>query len=64
MAIETEVAQHYGKPGIAERILAALAAVNGADAPVTVDALSVLDHFHGRGIVATQELIAVLKLLT
>ena len=61
MAIETEVAQHYGKPGIAERILAALAAVNGADAPVTVDALSVLDHFHGRGIVATQELITVLK---
>lgn len=58
MTIETEVAQHYGKAGIAERILAALQAANQ---PVTVDALSVLDHFHGRGIVATQELVAVLK---
>ena len=61
MAIETEVAAHYGRDGIAERILTALAAANGANAPVTVDALSVLDHFHGRGIVATQELVAVLK---
>src|SRR5580704_15595890 len=61
MAIETDVAQHYGSGGIAERILAALRAANGADAPVTVDALSVLDHFHGRGIAATQELVALLK---
>ena len=61
MAIESDVASHYGNAGIAERILAALRAVNGADAPVTVEALSVIDHFHGRGIVATQELIAVLQ---
>lgn len=61
MAIETDVAQHYGNAGIAERILAALRAANGADAPVTVDALSVLDHFHGRGITATQELVALLQ---
>lgn len=61
MAIETNVAHHYGTSGIAERILAALKAANGADAPVTVDTLSVLDHFHGRGIVATRELVELLK---
>jgi SAM-dependent methyltransferase len=61
MAIETDVARHYGNAGIAGRILAALRAANGADAPVTVEALSVLDHFHGRGIVATKELVEILK---
>jgi ubiquinone/menaquinone biosynthesis C-methylase UbiE len=61
MTTETEVARHYGNHGIAERILAALRVANGADAPVTVEALSVLDHFHGRGVVATKELVAVLK---
>jgi len=61
MAIETDVAQHYGSADIADRILAALRAVNGADAPITVDALAVLDHFHGRGIVATKELVELLK---
>ena len=61
MAIETEIARHYGNGEIVERILAALRAANGPDAPVTVDALSVLDHFHGRGIAATQELVALLK---
>ena len=61
MAIESDVAGHYGNAGIAERILAALKAAHGADAPVTVDTLSVLDHFHGRGIVATQELVERLK---
>ena len=61
MAIETDVSRHYGNAGIAERILAALREVNGAAAAVTVEALSVLDHFHGRGIVATEELVALLK---
>jgi len=61
MAIENDVARHYGNAGIAERILAALRTANGSDTPITVDALSVLDHFHGRGIVATQELVALLK---
>ena len=61
MAVENDVAQHYGTSGIAERILAALWATSAPDAPVTVDALSVLDHFHGRGIVATKELVELLK---
>src|ERR1700721_1132338 len=61
MAIESEVSRHYGNAGIAERILAALRAANGVDAPITADALSVLDHFHGRGIAATKELVELLK---
>jgi sarcosine/dimethylglycine N-methyltransferase len=61
MAIESDVAGHYGNTGIAERILAALRAANGADAPITVDALAAIDHFHGRGIVATRELVELLK---
>jgi sarcosine/dimethylglycine N-methyltransferase len=61
MAAETPVTRHYGSAGIAERILGALRAANGADAPVTVEALSVLDHFHGRGIVATKELVEMLR---
>ena len=50
---EKQVAQHYGSAGIAERVLAALREANGPDAPVTPDALAPLDHFHGRGVVAT-----------
>ncbi len=58
---DNPVARHYGNEGIAGRILAALREANGADAPVTVDVLSVMDHFHGRGIAATEELVALLK---
>ena len=61
MAIESDVAGHYGNAGIAERIVAALHAANGADAPITVDALSAIDHFHGRGILATKELVELLQ---
>jgi len=58
--IETGVAQHYGSDGIAERVLAALRAASGADAPVTVEALAPADHFHGRGVLATAELATLL----
>jgi SAM-dependent methyltransferase len=61
MTDKNAVAQHYGQAGIAERILAALREANGGDAPVTVEALSVMDHFHGRGVVATEELAELLK---
>ena len=50
------VAQHYGIEGIAERALAALRAANGPDAPVTPETLAPIDHFHGRGVLATEEL--------
>src|SRR2546423_772225 len=56
------VAQHYGSAGIAERVLAVFRAANGPDAPVTPESLAPFDHFHGRGIVATQELAAQLAL--
>src|SRR5204863_8348541 len=67
MVTEERVAQHYGSAGIAERILAALRAAQGVDAPVTpdapitVDALAPLDHFHGGGVIATQALAAILN---
>ncbi len=61
MVAEERVAQHYGSARIAERILAALRAGQGAQAPVTVDALAPADHFHGRGVLATQELVAILQ---
>jgi sarcosine/dimethylglycine N-methyltransferase len=56
MAAANPVAQHYGTAGIAERALAALRAVNGPDAPITPDTLAPIDHFHGRGVLATEEL--------
>ena len=58
MTATNPVARHYGSAGIAERVLAALRAANGADAPVTPEALAPMDHFHGRGVVATAELVA------
>lgn len=54
------VASHYASSGIAERLLAALRAEIGPDAAITPDALAPLDHFHGRGVLATKELLAVL----
>ena len=56
------VAEHYGSAGIAERVLAALREAKGPDAPVTPDNLAPFDHFHGRGVVATQEIAAQLAL--
>jgi sarcosine/dimethylglycine N-methyltransferase len=65
--VEAEVARHYGSAGIAARVLAALHEARGADAattvdaPVTVDDLAPLDQFHGRGPLATRELVALLQ---
>ena len=55
------VEDHYANPDIVPRILAALRQVNGADAPVAPDALAPLDHFHGRGVVATREMATMLQ---
>jgi SAM-dependent methyltransferase len=54
------VRDHYASEGIAARILAALRAAQGQEAPVTPDALAPLDHFHGRGLKATREMAALL----
>jgi len=56
----TPVTQHYARPGIAERALEALREANGSEAPVTPEALAPLDQFHGRGVVATGELLRLL----
>jgi len=56
------VAEHYGSAGIAERVLAALREAKGPDAPVTPEHLAPFDHFHGRGVVATQEIAGQLAL--
>lgn len=56
-----EVEQHYARAGIAERVLAALHAAGGDDAAVTPEALAPLDHIHGRGVLATKELAALLQ---
>src|SRR5437764_11613036 len=61
MEIEADVARHYGNAGIAARVLAALREAQGPDAPVTVDSLAPLDQFHGRGPLATRELVALLQ---
>lgn len=61
MASEHQVMRHYGSAGIAERVLAALRAAHGPEAPVTVDNLAPLDQFHGRGPLATRELAALLQ---
>lgn len=56
------VARHYGSTGIAERVLVALREAKGADAPLTPENLAPFDHFHGRGVVATQEIAAAFAL--
>ena len=56
----TPVTQHYARPSIAERALEALREANGSEAPVTPEALAPLDQFHGRGVVATSELLRLL----
>ena len=61
MGMANPVARHYASGGIAERVLAALRAASGADAPVTPEALAPIDHFHSRGVVATGELLALLQ---
>ncbi|WP_207540512.1 SAM-dependent methyltransferase [Sabulicella rubraurantiaca] len=59
-AASSKIQDHYASEGIAARILAALRAAWGEDIPVTPDALAPLDHFHGRGLKATEELAALL----
>jgi SAM-dependent methyltransferase len=47
--------------GIIARVLTALRNVNGPDVPITPDTLAPIDHFHGKGVVATEELAALLQ---
>jgi sarcosine/dimethylglycine N-methyltransferase len=55
------VEQHYASAGITARILAALRAVHGPDVSITPDTLAPIDHFHGKGVIATEEPAATLQ---
>jgi ubiquinone/menaquinone biosynthesis C-methylase UbiE len=55
------VEEHYARQGIAARVLAALRAVNGPDVPITPDTLAPIDHFHARGVIATEALAVLLQ---
>ena len=59
------VQDHYARSGsgaaIAARIIAALHAHAGADVAITPETLAPIDHLHGRGALATEELVALLE---
>ncbi len=61
----TRVEDHYASPGsgsaLAARILAALRTHAGAGVAITPEALAPIDHLHGRGVLATEELAALLQ---
>jgi ubiquinone/menaquinone biosynthesis C-methylase UbiE len=58
---KSEVEKHYASEGITARVLAALRNVMGPDVPITPDTLAPIDHFHGKGVIATEELISLLQ---
>jgi SAM-dependent methyltransferase len=58
MADAAAIAGHYGSEGIAARVVAALRAASGTPVQVTPETLAPFDHFHGRGLAATEETAA------
>ena len=54
------ITSHYATDAIADRVLAMLRAQAGPDVAVTPEALAPIDHFHGRGLAATREAMALL----
>ena len=60
--INERVARHYGQAGIAEAILAALAAAGKDVERLTPDDLAPIDEFHTRGRAATLDLAKLLDL--
>ena len=56
-----QVEKHYASEGITARMLTALRAANGPDVAITPDILAPIDHFHGKGVIATEELAALLQ---
>ena len=59
--VESEMEQHYAREGITDRVRAALRNVHGPGVTITPDTLAPIDHFHGRGVIATEELAALLR---
>ena len=56
-----EVAQHYGKGGLLDRIVAALSEAGKDVDHLIIDDLAPVDEFHSRRRVATEELAAMLE---
>jgi sarcosine/dimethylglycine N-methyltransferase len=52
----TRVEDHYARTGIVDRALTVIRTANGAETAITPETLAPIDHFHGRGVVATEEL--------
>jgi hypothetical protein len=52
----TRVQDHYARTDIVDRALKALRAVHGSNTPITPETLAPIDHFHGRGVLATEEM--------
>ena len=61
MTDRKQVEEHYASEGITARVMAALRKVNGPDVPITPETLAPIDHFHGKGAIATKELAAVVQ---
>jgi ubiquinone/menaquinone biosynthesis C-methylase UbiE len=61
MTDRDKVEKHYASEGITARVLTALRNVDGPDVAITPDTLAPIDHFHGRGVIATAELAAMMQ---
>ena len=56
---QSKVVQHYAKSGLLGRLEAALRADGVDPAHPTIEALAPYDHFHGRGLEATEDMAAL-----
>ncbi len=61
MVTISDVTKHYASGDIVAKILAALRAEHGEGVVLTSDTLAPIDHFHGRGLAATKEMVALLR---
>ena len=55
------LARHYSSPGLKERVLAALEALEKEKGPLSPEDIAPLDEFHIRGRAATRDLAAILN---
>jgi hypothetical protein len=56
---ESAIIEHYAKSGLLQRLEAALRADGADPAHPTLEALAPYDHFHGRGLEATEDMAAL-----
>ncbi len=61
MILDAAIQTHYGAPGLADRILGALAKRGTTSAEITAEALAPFDEFHVGGIVATRRFAGRMK---